>query len=134
MRLLLDTNALLWAANGELDKASVSLLDNSDNSSFYSTASIWEIVIKQSLGRQDFEVDVYRLIERLAEVDIKRLDIKEAHILGVGLLKAIHNDPFDRLIVSQAAFERLTLIGSDKLLPQYGISCHLAKRTLSAPS
>ena len=63
MKLLLDTHIILWAA-GQPDKLSDSarkILADTRNTLFFSTASIWEIVIKRGLGRDDFKVDPYRL-------------------------------------------------------------------------
>lgn len=127
MKVLLDTNALLWAANGDLDKASVSLLDDEDNAIFYSTVSIWEIVIKKALERDDFQVDVVKLLDGLNRLGYRRLDIKEDHILAVSTLSKIHSDPFDRLLIAQAAYERMAVLSADKIFLKYGISVILVK-------
>ena len=59
MKLLLDTHLLLWAAHNpkRLTKAARGLIENPQNELLFSAASLWEITIKQSLGRQDFRVD-----------------------------------------------------------------------------
>jgi PIN domain nuclease of toxin-antitoxin system len=84
--------------------------------------SIWEIVIKKALERQSFDVDIYELLEVLHAADYRRLDISEDHILTVGLLPSLHKDPFDRLLIAQAQFERMTLLTSDDTVKEYGIS------------
>jgi PIN domain nuclease of toxin-antitoxin system len=128
MKVLLDTNALLWVASGIIDAASAKVIDDPDNEMFYSTASIWEIVIKRGLDRPDFSVDPYRLTASLASLGYRRLNIKEEHILVVGALALIHNDPFDRIIVAQSIYERMTLLTADETLEKYGISILLAKK------
>ncbi|MDR0514593.1 MAG: type II toxin-antitoxin system VapC family toxin [Coriobacteriaceae bacterium] len=122
MQVLLDTNSLLWAMGDTLDPASADLLEDGTNTILYSTVSIWEIVIKKGLQKESFEIDVYELIDTLQDAGYKRLDITEDHIITVGLLPHIHKDPFDRLLVAQAQYERLTLLTSDELVREYGIS------------
>ena len=122
MKLLLDTNVLLWAANGDLKPEIVNFINSDENTVFYSTVSIWEIVIKRGLGRPDLIVDPYKLTDKLCDVGYRRVDIKEDHILAVGGLPLFHNDPFDRLLIAQAAYERMTLLSSDSFIAQYQIS------------
>jgi PIN domain nuclease of toxin-antitoxin system len=129
VRILLDTNALLWAASGRIDSVSAESIDNANNEVFYSTASIWEIVIKRGLGRKDFVVDPYRLIDELGELGYKRLDIKEDHILAVGTLPETHSDPFDRILIAQASYERMALMTADEKIFKYNISTIKAKKT-----
>jgi PIN domain nuclease of toxin-antitoxin system len=58
LRLLLDTHILLWAAAGEgLPKEAENLIEDKGNELFFSAASIWEVAIKSTLGRQDFNAD-----------------------------------------------------------------------------
>ena len=122
MRVLLDTNSLLWATNATIDTTSAALIDDETNTILYSTVSIWEIVIKKALKRQDFNLDVGELLEALRGGGYRTLDILEDHILTVGLLPDIHKDPFDRLLVAQAQFEKMTLLTSDDTVTRYGIS------------
>jgi PIN domain nuclease of toxin-antitoxin system len=65
MKLLLDTHLLLWAAGHpkKLSKSARALIESPDNELFFSAASLWEIVIKRALGRDDFKVDP-RLLRR----------------------------------------------------------------------
>jgi PIN domain nuclease of toxin-antitoxin system len=119
MKLLLDTNVVLWAANGDLRPETVEILDDEKNQIFYSTASIWEIVIKHGLNKPEFKVNVLKLLNELKDTGYKRLDIKEEHILVVGGLEKVHTDPFDRLLIAQAEYEGITIMTADKAFLQY---------------
>lgn len=121
MRLLLDTHILLWAA-GQPEKLSDSarvLLTAPENGLFFSAASIWEIVIKLALGREDFQVDPHRLRKLLALSGYAELSITAEHALRVDTLPRLHKDPFDRLLIAQARTEGLVLVTGDAAVSQY---------------
>ncbi len=122
MRLLLDTHVLLWAA-GEPEKLSAAgrnLLLNHDNSLYFSPASIWEIVIKRGLGRDDFQVDPVRLRKLLILNGYNEVPVITDHALFLESLPQIHKDPFDRILLAQARSEGMQLVSSDSLLLRYG--------------
>lgn len=122
MKLLLDTHLLLWAA-GEPDKLSASartaLLDEA-NKLFFSSASVWEIVIKRGLGRDDFRVDPLRLRRMLVVHGYTELPITADHALAVDQLPLLHKDPFDRILMAQARAEGMMLVTVDAQLSRYG--------------
>ena len=121
MNLLLDTHILLWAA-GRPDRlpADVSkLITSIDNALWFSVASIWEIVIKRGLGRDDFRVDPARLRRRLIENGYSELAVLGSHVIAVQSLPAIHRDPFDRILIAQAIDEGLTLLTADAGVAAY---------------
>lgn len=121
MKLLLDTHILLWAA-GEPEKLSESartLLSTSENSLLFSAASIWEIVIKLGLGREDFKVDPYRLRKMLLAHGYTELVVTTEHALKVYSLPFLHKDPFDRLLIAQARTEGMLLLTNDASVSQY---------------
>jgi PIN domain nuclease of toxin-antitoxin system len=121
MKLLLDTHLLLWAAQGvdHLSLDARALMSESENELIFSVASIWEIVIKCGLGREDFRVDPYLLRRSLLDNDYRELPILSAHAVAVGALPPIHKDPFDRMLVAQAIVEGITLLTSDEQVSQY---------------
>ena len=121
MKLLLDTHLLLWAANEpkRLSKAARLLLENLENDLLFSAASIWEIVIKGSLGREDFQVDARLLRRGLLENGYTELPITSEHALNVEHLPSRHKDPFDRILVAQATVEGITLLTNDRKLASY---------------
>ena len=121
MKLLLDTHILLWAA-GEPEKLSESarvLLTTSENNLFFSAASIWEIVIKLRLGREDFKVDPHRFRKMLAVHGYAELPVTAEHALRVDSLPLLHKDPFDRLLIAQARAEGMVLLTGDAAVSQY---------------
>ena len=124
MKLLLDTHILLWAA-GQPEKLSESAharLTDPENNLFFSAASIWEIVIKLGLGRDDFKVDLPRLRRMLVVHGYTELHVSSEHALRVHGLPLLHKDPFDRLLVAQARSEGMLLITADAAVAQYGES------------
>jgi PIN domain nuclease of toxin-antitoxin system len=121
VKLLLDTHILLWAA-GQPEKLSESartLLTTPENGLFFSAASIWEIVIKLGLGREDFMVDPYRLRKMLIAHGYAELPVTTEHALKVYSLPFLHKDPFDRLLLAQARTEGMLLLTGDASVSQY---------------
>ncbi len=121
MKLLLDTHLLLWAA-GEpkrLSKQARALIENVDNEPLFSAASLWEVAIKSSLGRSDFQVDVRLLRRGLLDNGYSELPIVSDHVVATESLPPLHKDPFDRILVAQATLEGITLLTVDSLVAQY---------------
>ena len=121
MRLLLDTHIVLWAA-GQPEKLSESartLLTTPENSLFFSVASMWEIVIKRGLGREDFKVNPRRLRKMLIANGYTELSVDAEHVFAVETLPLLHKDPFDRLLLAQAHAEGLLLLTVDGSVLQY---------------
>jgi PIN domain nuclease of toxin-antitoxin system len=121
MKLLLDTQLLLWAAGqpARLSTAARRLLSNPRNELLFSAASLWEIAIKRSLGRDDFRVEPRVLRRALLDNGYVELAITGEHALALEALPALHKDPFDRLLVAQATAEGVTLVTSDAQLARY---------------
>lgn len=121
MRLLLDTHILLWAAGQpeKLSKAARRLLDDPQNDPVFSAASMWEIAIKQSIGRDDFRVDARLLRRGLLDNGYLELAVTGAHAIALDTLPPLHKDPFDRMLVAQARVEGITLLTSDAVLAKY---------------
>lgn len=121
MTFLLDTQLLLWAAGnpGRLSAESRDLLTDPATQLMFSTASIWEVVIKNALGRSDFRVEPRRLRDGLIQNGYSELAIRSEHALAVGLLPPIHKDPFDRILIAQAQAEEATLLTTDTKLVRY---------------
>ena len=121
MRLLLDTHVLLWAVSApdRLPIDARKLMEAPATELVFSAASLWEIAIKNSLGRRAFSVDPRLLRRSLLERDYRELPISGAHATAVDLLPPIHKDPFDRILVVQAQIEGLTLLTADATLARY---------------
>lgn len=121
MKLLLDTQLLLWAAGqpGRLSLAARKLLNDPSNELSFSAASLWEIAIKSTLGREDFRVQPRLLRRGLLDNGYVELPITSQHAVSVDVLPPLHKDPFDRLLLAQALSEGITLLTSDEQLSQY---------------
>jgi PIN domain nuclease of toxin-antitoxin system len=121
MKLLLDTQVLLWAAGqpDRLPPAIREMLEDPQNEPVFSVASLWEIAIKRSLGRGDFQVDARLLRRGLLENGYLELEIKGHHAVAVDGLPPIHKDPFDRILVAQAMAEGILLLTADPQVALY---------------
>jgi len=121
MKYLVDTHLLLWAANspGHLSPLAADLLQDPRNELLFSAASIWEVAIKSSLGRSDFEIDARVLRRGLLDNGYLELAVTSEHAVAIDVLPLIHKDPFDRILIAQAMVEGITLLTSDTQVMQY---------------
>ncbi len=118
MNLLLDTHVLLWWASGVgLDDGAIDVISDTDNLVFVSAASIWEISIKQALGKLSVDGD----LDAMAAEDFETLDIGFAHARLAGELPVHHRDPFDRILIAQAKVEGLTIMTRDREFSSYSV-------------
>jgi PIN domain nuclease of toxin-antitoxin system len=118
-RLLLDTHVVLWwlADDPTLsDELKVAIDEEVDV--FVSAATVWEVAIKQQLGKIAAPSD---LPERIRDCDLANLSITSDHAIAAGRLPLVHRDPFDRVIVAQARCEGLTLVTRDAALGAYDV-------------
>lgn len=121
MDILLDTHVLLWTglAAHRLPEPVAAMIDSPDNTVHVSMASLWEIAIKNGLGRADFHVSLPEMLPRMAAAGIREMAIAPHHILWLERLPAHHRDPFDRMLVAQANCENALLLTADRALAQY---------------
>lgn len=121
MKLLLDTHLLLWAAGApeRLSETARMLLTAPENELFFSAASLWEVALKRGLGRNDFQVDPRVLRRSLLDNGYQELPVTSEHAVSVDQLPPVHKDPFDRLLVAQAAVEGIILLTSDAQVARY---------------
>jgi PIN domain nuclease of toxin-antitoxin system len=120
MRLLLDTHTFLWwvADDAQLSERVKQLIANGSNEVFFSVASAWEIVVKASLGRLWLADDPETFIDDQLEANaFEVLPIHLRHALAIGGLPDLHRDPFDRMLIAQAAREGMAILSAD---PQIG--------------
>ena len=123
MQLLLDTHILIWFINGDkqLDEDTKASIKNLNNQCYLSMASIWEIAIKIRLGKLDINISFDTLKTVLINNQIELLPIHFEHIQQLLTLPLHHNDPFDRLIISQAVCEDIIVASKDAKFKLYDI-------------
>jgi PIN domain nuclease of toxin-antitoxin system len=121
VRLLLDTQLLLWAAGdpGKLSGEARQLLEDPKNQLIFSPVSLWEVALKQTLGRRDLRVDIRVLRRAMLDNGYLELPITGAHAIAMDSLPPLHGDPFDRMLVAQARAEGAALLTADPLVAQY---------------
>jgi PIN domain nuclease of toxin-antitoxin system len=124
MKLLLDTHVFLWLMSepSKLSPNALAACQDSGNQLTLSVASIWEIQIKQQLGKLKLDVVLGELIEeQQATNGLQILSVELPHILALNELPLHHNDPFDRLLIAQARTEHAHLISADAVFSQYPV-------------
>ena len=127
MKVLLDTHVLLWAAGvqARLPQEARELIEDPDTELVFSAASIWEVAIKNGLGRDDFSVDPRLLRRGLLENGYTELAVTGSHAVAVDSLPPLHKDPFDRMLVAQAQVEGFLLLTADPAVASYGGSIRM---------
>jgi PIN domain nuclease of toxin-antitoxin system len=100
------------------------MIRDPENTVFVSAVSLWEIWLKQSLGKLRLPVD---FTDRLAAESFESLPLMAAHARQVAVLPWRHRDPFDRMLVAQAQVEKLVLLTADEALTAYGAVVQLAR-------
>lgn len=118
---VLDTHTLLWFLNGDVQLSSKAkeTIVAPQNKCFISIASLWEIAIKIKLGKLTLQFDLQELALHLNRSNIELLPIAFEHILETMDLEDQHRDPFDRIIIAQAKFEKLVIITKDTNFHKY---------------
>ncbi len=121
MNYLLDTHLILWATvtPARLSSKAKFLLEDQNNLIQFSPASLWEVVIKSALGREDFNVDPHVLRRALIDNDYIELPILSQHTVAIQQLPPLHKDPFDRILIAQATVEGVILLTTDRRVSSY---------------
>jgi PIN domain nuclease of toxin-antitoxin system len=117
--LLVDTHVILWWLTGD-DQLSDDVASRlSDEPEVHlSAATVWEIAVKQALGKLDGPDD---LPERLSDLGFRALPMTAAHAVEAARLPSIHRDPFDRMLIAQARLEGLVLVSADAQIARYDV-------------
>jgi PIN domain nuclease of toxin-antitoxin system len=121
---LLDTAPFLWAVASpeKLSTAVRRLLESRKHPLFVSVASLWEVVVKAQKGLFHLDDPPRWLEAGLKSIEAEVLPIRPAHVYQVGRLPMIHKDPFDRLLLAQAASEGWVLVSNDQAVCQYPVA------------
>jgi len=122
MNIILDTCTFLYATleSEKLSRLAIELLEDPNNCLFLSSISVYEIIVKYKLGKLELKIDPVKSIpEYRNKLGILELAIKEQEILLIAKLPDIHNDPFDRIIITQAIANDFVILTPDKFIHDY---------------
>jgi PIN domain nuclease of toxin-antitoxin system len=122
LRLLLDSNVLLWSISdrNKLTPRVRQLIDDDRNELFVSRTSIWELSAKVAAGRLAMPGStIQSLLDQIAIAGLTILELEDRFILRSETLPYHHSGPFDRILVAQALEEGLTILTSDSEIPLY---------------
>ncbi len=124
MRLLLDSHTFLWFIRGDprLSGYAREIIESAENQRLMSTASLWEISIKASLGKLQLNMPITDLVsEHVTGNAMSLLTITPEHLEVMTTLPFHHRDPFDRLIIAQGLAEGIPILGKDRTFDAYGV-------------
>lgn len=121
MRYLIDTHVLLWYLMGDsrISQETKNKIESERNSIYLSNASLWEITIKLSIGKLRINGSLSDLKDFLKDKGFLILDFDFDDLETLLTLPFHHQDPFDRLIISQCKTKSLEIISNDKLFEKY---------------
>lgn len=121
MRLLLDTQALLiWLTEPERLKPSTrAMIEDPDNEVLLSAVTLWEIVIKQRIGK--LKGSLATVLPPVNKAAFMRITVEEDHLYELEKLPLHHNDPFDRLLIAQAIAEAAQFVSGDRRVAAYPV-------------
>jgi len=129
MKYLLDTHIIFWAVCNEdrLPAKILNIINSQENDIYFSSASVWEVVMKHRKNPKNMPVDGQIFLDACLKASFIPLPIENAHVLAVDELQKstekIHNDPFDRILIAQAKTENMIFITHDSLLTGYDEKC-----------
>jgi PIN domain nuclease of toxin-antitoxin system len=121
MRLLLDTNALLWWRDGSLNLSQRvrDEIREPSNDILVSIASWWEITLKRAIGKLRFAEEFNDV---MAEEGFSLLQISYSHLRSLDALPHPHRDPFDRMLIAQSVAENIPVATNDRTFATYGVT------------
>jgi PIN domain nuclease of toxin-antitoxin system len=123
MRYLLDTHAIIWffENSSDLPQKIKEIIKRPENDIYLCSASLWEIALKLNLEKLKLNFTLDELLNDIKNRDFDILQIEDAYLMGLSSLPLIHKDPFDRLIISSAIAEDLTIITIDENIQKYAV-------------
>ena len=122
MKYLLDTHIILWAGFDvkRLSRKAKSILENPENALYFSPVSLWEISIKHEKHPEQMAITSERVREIAVKMGFIELPVRSRHGVDIANLPGIHNDPFDRMLITQARSDGLYLLSHDDKVIAYG--------------
>ena len=125
MNLLLDTHTVLWWLSDDpaLSETARAAIADPENTVFLSAVVVWEIRIKQGIGKLDLPDDFGEVLDRQR---FGELPVTVDHAQTIAELPAVHRDPFDRMLVAQAMVEHMVIVTRDKSIADYDVDVIVA--------
>ena len=124
MRLLLDTHTFIWwdSEPSRLSRTALGLCSDPENEILLSVASLWEMQIKNQLGKLSLRLSLREIVTHQQETNgVAVLPISSDHVYALENLPPAHKDPFDRMLVAQATTEGVTLLSTDSIFGSYPV-------------
>lgn len=124
IRYLLDTHTIIWLTgidDWKLSQKSKEIILSGANDLSVSIISLWELSLKINKGKLELGITLDELVEKIQDSGISIIPVSVKHVLGLSELKYIHNDPFDRLLISTAIVENMTILTADENIKQYNV-------------
>ncbi|HEX2900192.1 MAG TPA: type II toxin-antitoxin system VapC family toxin [Bacteroidia bacterium] len=121
MKLILDTHTFIWFLFGDprLSPKAKMAIEDLNTKCYLSSASLWEIAIKESIGKLKLKLTIHRIEQLLVQNQIEILPITLEHTFQVKVLPYHHRDPFDRMLIAQSMVEGLTIVTADTEFSKY---------------
>lgn len=121
MKLLLDTNVLIWVFEDSrrLKPTVRAAVQDRDNDVLVSTVSLWEVLVKQRVGK--LHLDWRKLRGAIGEAGFRRIGMEMEHLEVLDVLPRHHGDPFDHMLIAQAIAENATLVTADRYCQMYPV-------------
>jgi PIN domain nuclease of toxin-antitoxin system len=124
VNFLLDTASVVWISLSDerFSKAAREIYADRSNVGFISVISVWEIIIKNRLGKLALPAPIEELLRPIRDAGgIRLLPLNQSAVLQLDRLPNLHRDPFDRMLICQAIDEDLTIITPDKMIREYPV-------------
>ena len=123
MKYILDTHVLIWYFENSkhLPQNIINIIDDIECQKYISSVTLWEIIIKSSIGKLEMGLPINEFIEEITNSDLNILQINTDYLNVLIKLPFIHKDPFDRIIVATAIAEGMVIITTDKNNQKYGV-------------
>jgi len=123
MKGLLDTHTFIWwdSEPSKLSAKALAFILDPNSKISLSVVSVWEIIIKQQVGKLTLHAPLPQIIAQQQANGISILDVSLDHVLEVENLPNLHKDPFDRLLIAQAKVEGFQLLSGDTIVSTYPV-------------
>jgi PIN domain nuclease of toxin-antitoxin system len=123
MKGLLDTHTFMWWTGNQAKLSAIALafIQDPANTVLLSVVSVWEIIIKQQLGKLTLTAPLANVVQQQQANGIQILPATLDHVLAVQSLPMLHKDPFDRLLIAQANVEGATVLSADLIFLHYPV-------------